>query len=89
MSQSSDNQSRVGAQLDVIVGDSPSVDPRVASKLGPYLRIYFKCAHAYTRVYRDRRGGSYSARCPRCGKSMPFAVGAGGTSERFFVVSCR
>ena len=37
-------------------------------------------------------GGDYimlaPLRCPKCGKTVSFRVGSGGTSERFFEVSC-
>ena len=52
----------------------------------PYLSVQFACCSIYQRVYRDRDGKHYTARCPRCGKTARFAVGEGGTSSRFFVV---
>ncbi|MEK6701277.1 MAG: hypothetical protein AABZ53_03370 [Planctomycetota bacterium] len=54
----------------------------------PSLQVYFRCANAYTRVFRRPESQAYLARCPKCGKSMRFAVGPGGTSTRFFTVSC-
>lgn len=30
----------------------------------------------------------YLGRCPKCGLTAKFSVGEGGTSERFFRVSC-
>ncbi len=55
----------------------------------PSLRVYFSCANQYVRVFRDRAGQGYTARCPKCGKSMQFRVGEGGTARRFFELSCR
>lgn len=55
----------------------------------PYLRVYFRCANAYTRVYRRPDEGSYLARCPRCGLCKRFQVGTGGTDQRFFELTCR
>lgn len=55
----------------------------------PWLRVYFSCANQYVRVFRDRAGEGYTARCPTCGKSMQFRVGEGGTAQRFFELSCR
>jgi hypothetical protein len=52
----------------------------------PYLSVQFDCCGVYQRVYRDRDGQSYTARCPRCGKTARFAVGEGGTRSRCFVV---
>ena len=55
----------------------------------PYLRLYFRCSNQYVRAYRNADRESYLGRCPACGKAISFAVGPGGTSERFFQVSCR
>lgn len=54
----------------------------------PSLQVYFQCANAYTKVFRRPDADAYLARCPKCGKSMRFAVGPGGTAKRFFTVSC-
>lgn len=83
--------------LDIVEGE-----PRRAGSAGgpsgqaagveggrPFLRVYFSCANKYVRVFRDRAGEGYTARCPTCGKSMKFRVGDGGTAQRFFELSCR
>lgn len=68
--------------------DRPSSDaPAEGGR--PYLRLYFRCSNQYVRAYRNAAGESYLGRCPTCGKTISFAVGPGGTSERFFQVSCR
>lgn len=54
----------------------------------PSLQVYFQCANAYTKVFRRPEADAYLARCPKCGKSMRFAVGPGGTATRAFTVSC-
>lgn len=54
----------------------------------PWLGVRFACSGAYLRVYRNAAGTAYLARCPRCGKSVRFAVGSGGVSQRFFEVRC-
>ena len=56
--------------------------------LSSYLRLYFQCSNRYNRAYRSADGTRYTGRCPACGKTMNFAVGKGGTSKRFFNVSC-
>jgi hypothetical protein len=53
----------------------------------PFLSVQFACCAVYQRVYRDPDGKQYRGRCPRCGKSVTFAVGEGGTSARYFTVS--
>lgn len=55
----------------------------------PYLRIYFACANQYVRVYRSPDQSQYLARCPTCGMTKTFRVGAGGTANRFFELTCR
>ena len=52
----------------------------------PYLSVHFACCGVYQRVYRDADGKAYRGRCPRCGLPVTFAVGAGGTSARSFIV---
>lgn len=54
----------------------------------PWIGVRFLCAGAYVRVARNAAGTAYLAQCPRCGASVRFAVGEGGTSERFFEVRC-
>jgi hypothetical protein len=66
---------------------SAAPDPRAAQGR-PWLGVHFLCANIYTRVYRNCVGSAYVANCPRCGKSVRFRVGAGGTQSRFFEVSC-
>lgn len=54
----------------------------------PWIGVRFECAGAYVRVFRDRAGAGYLARCPRCGTPVRFRVGPAGTDERFFRVRC-
>ncbi|HLP85142.1 MAG TPA: hypothetical protein VK157_12395 [Phycisphaerales bacterium] len=54
----------------------------------PFLMVWFKCAGAYQKVFRNAQATQYSARCPKCGKTMQFAVGSGGENRRMFEVSC-
>lgn len=71
-------------RLDVIAGDS-NPPPRGGR---PFIGVSFVCSNQYVRVYRNAKGEHYLARCPTCGKTVSFRVGNGGTSERFFEVSC-
>lgn len=54
----------------------------------PWIQVWFACAGRYQKVFRAIDGTAYVARCPTCGKNMRFAVGAGGTNQRLFTVSC-
>ena len=51
-----------------------------------YLSVQFNCCRVYQRVYCSADGSQYVGRCPKCGKSVRFVVGDGGTGERTFVV---
>jgi hypothetical protein len=80
-------------RLDLIVGEERAASAPRASNAAqrammPYLRVFYRCANAYQRVYRNADGSAYVARCPSCGKSTTFRVGPGGTGERFFELSC-
>src|SRR5262249_2225421 len=52
----------------------------------PFLSIHFTCCGVYCRIYRNSEGTAYVGRCPRCGRSVKFPVGEGGTDQRYFVV---
>jgi len=62
--------------------------PQPAGGPRPWLGVYFRCAGKYVRVHRNASGTAYLARCPACGRGVRFAVGPGGTGERFFEVRC-
>lgn len=52
-----------------------------------WLGIYFKCCHAYGRLYKTADGKRYAGRCPRCMAQLQCMVGPGGTNQRFFEAS--
>jgi hypothetical protein len=54
----------------------------------PWLGVRFTCTGVYLRVYRNKEGTAYQARCPSCGRAVRFRVGSGGTASRFFEVVC-
>lgn len=54
----------------------------------PWIGVHFVCSNRYIRVRRGADGTAYLARCPSCGRCLRFRVGAGGSAQRFFEVSC-
>lgn len=84
-----------GMGIDIVerggLGDEePGREPAggVPASGRPALQVYFRCANVYLRVLRSVDGSRYQARCPKCGKDVRFAVGEGGSAQRFFEVSC-
>lgn len=75
--------------LDIVdTARANEAEAEVSRGVRPFLMVTFRCANAYQRVYRAADGTHYLARCPKCGKSVRFLVGEGGTSKRSFDVSC-
>jgi hypothetical protein len=66
---------------------TPTDDAASAGAGRPYLAVHFACCNVYQRIYRCADGSAYRGRCPRCGKTVNFPVGTGGTECRFFRVS--
>ena len=65
-------------RLDITDTNPQSANPR------PFLSVLFECCNVYQRIYRSADEKAYAGRCPRCGRSVRFVVGEGGTSSRFF-----
>jgi hypothetical protein len=70
----------------MIMDDSADNTTQQTSQSRPFLSVLFACCSVYQRIYRNAEGNAYVGRCPRCGKPVKFAVGAGGTHARQFVV---
>lgn len=84
MSFSRENLPPRGNELDVTEGASENA----ASPGRPWIQVWFECAGAYQKVFRSLDKTRYTATCPKCFKQMKFGVGPGGSSDRFFRVSC-
>lgn len=69
------------------ISSLPKDEAPQEGKSRPFLSVHFECCGVYQRIYCDPSGASYSGHCPRCGKPVRFAVGAGGTASRFFRAS--
>jgi hypothetical protein len=52
-----------------------------------FLSIWFRCCHAYGRLYRNRDETMYAGRCPRCGAPVQVAIGPDGTDRRIFMAT--
>jgi hypothetical protein len=83
------------SSLDVVITDQgarpagePSGQPSVGPMGRPFIQVWFECAGLYQKVFRAVDGSGYAARCGRCGKTINFRVGPGGTAQRTFKVSC-
>lgn len=63
-----------------------AAEPAPAPRGLPYLSVLFNCCRVYQRVYRRAGAEAYVGRCPKCGRTIRFEVGPGGTNERTFVV---
>ena len=74
------------AGLDLVAGSRAGGGATRGER--PWIGVHFTCAGRYIRVFRSGSDG-YLARCPTCAKTMWFRVGSGGTSERFFELTCR
>jgi hypothetical protein len=69
-----------------ISGQSQKASAKTQAVGRPYLSVKFACCGAYCRIYRNAEGTAYTGHCPKCAKPVKFAIGAGGTTDRFFVV---
>ncbi|TVQ61942.1 MAG: hypothetical protein EA379_05805 [Phycisphaerales bacterium] len=50
----------------------------------PWLSVWFRCCHAYGRMYRNASRTAYEGACPRCGAHVRALIGREGTSRRMF-----
>jgi len=50
----------------------------------PFLSIWYRCCHAYGRLYRNKLETAYEGRCPRCGAQARVGIDPQGTSQRSF-----
>lgn len=67
--------------------ESEKQTPAQAASSGrPFISVLFACCNVYARVYRSPDATHYLAHCPKCAKSVRFAVGDEGTDSRSFVV---
>lgn len=74
-----------GESIDL--SSDPNPQP-VGDPSGPtkreFLGIQFSCCSVYVRIYKNREGTHYEGNCPKCYRSVRFAIGSGGSDSRFY-----
>lgn len=50
----------------------------------PFLSIWYRCCHAYGRLYRNDANTAYEGRCPACGSQARVGIDPHGSEQRFF-----
>ncbi|MEX2673207.1 MAG: hypothetical protein WD294_13975 [Phycisphaeraceae bacterium] len=50
----------------------------------PWLSIYWRCCHVYSRIYRNREQTAYAGYCPGCRRHVKATIGENGTNCRLF-----
>ncbi len=51
----------------------------------PYLSIYWKCCHVFSRIYKDKNQIKYEGFCPNCRAYLTVPIGSEGVSQRTFI----
>jgi hypothetical protein len=65
----------------------PRVQPADDGRRGTrrrFLSVWYRCCHAYGRLYRNRQETHYEGRCPACGARVSVGIGPDGTTRRTF-----
>ena len=50
----------------------------------PFIGMYFKCCHVYTRLYLNKTGRAFLGHCPKCAKKAKVIVSPTGSKDRVF-----
>jgi hypothetical protein len=74
------------SRLDMLEG--PGRSEARSGQPRPTIQVWFDCAGLYQKVLRSADGTCYLVRCGKCGKTMRFEVGSGGSDQRTFRVRC-
>ena len=53
-------------------------------KKRPFIGMYFKCCHVYSRIYLNAAGTHFVGWCPRCAARATVRVSSSGSKSRFF-----
>lgn len=64
---------------------------RASSSQAPrraFLGVKYVTCGAYGRLYKNRAETAYVGHCPRCAHYYQIRIGAGGTADRFFEITC-
>lgn len=72
-----------------VLGGGPADAQNARKPDKRFLTLWFSCANICGRAHKSPDGTAYEARCGKCGKTVSFPIGSGGSSRRMFEVSCR
>ncbi len=56
----------------------------MAAKPRPYIGFWFRCCHAYARIYLNKTGTAYVGHCPKCARRVEIDVAPGGSKSKFW-----
>jgi hypothetical protein len=70
---------------DVPDRDAGFAPPRSPEPQRAFLSVWFRCCHAYGRMYRNAEQTEYNGRCPKCGAPVRALIGPDGTDNRIFM----
>ena len=74
-------------RYDIVDIDGLRSEKLPSQKTGPhraFLSIWYRCCHAYGRLYRNTTSTAYEGRCPRCGAGARVGIDPGGSNCRVF-----
>jgi len=50
----------------------------------PFLGMYFKCCHVYSRIYVNKERTAFVGWCPKCAGKVEVKISPTGSNSKFF-----